>query len=47
MQTCIHKRRIPHLMCGDLLDFINPEDPLIILSKKIPWKEFDEAFASK
>ncbi|GAB6161948.1 IS5-like element IS1478 family transposase [Desulfothermus naphthae] len=47
MQTCMPKRRIPHLICGDLLDFINPDDPLIILSKKIPWKEFDKAFASK
>ncbi|GAB6161390.1 hypothetical protein JCM12298_05490 [Desulfothermus naphthae] len=47
MQTCIHKRRIPHLICGDLLVFINPDDPLIILSKKIAWKEFDKAFASK
>ncbi|GAB6163383.1 hypothetical protein JCM12298_25430 [Desulfothermus naphthae] len=47
MQTSIYKRRIPHLICGDLLDFINPDDPLIILSKKIPWKEFDKSFANK
>ena len=30
----------------DLLDQLDPSDPLILLSKAIPWHDFDEAFAS-
>jgi len=47
MQTRSAKYRTPSLLCGDLLDQINPKHPLVILSKKIPWEEFDKAFASK
>ena len=47
MQTRSPKYRAPSLLYGDLLEQINPKHPLVILSKKIPWEEFDKAFASK
>ncbi len=47
MQTRSHKYRTPSLFCGDLLDQINPKHPLVILSKKILWEEFDKVFANK
>ena len=47
MQTRSAKYRVPSLLCGDLLEEINPKHPLVILSKKIPWEEFDKLFATK
>ena len=47
MQTRSPKYRVPSLLCRDLLEEINPKHPLVILSEKIPWEEFDKAFASK
>ena len=31
----------------DLLDQLDPSDPLILLSQVIPWHHFDKAFAGK
>lgn len=47
MQRRTPRYRERNLLFGDLLDHINPKNPLIILSKKIPWKEFEESFSSK
>ena len=32
---------------ADLLDQLDPSDPLVLLSKVIPWHDFDEAFACR
>ena len=33
-----------HLLYPDLLDHLNPKDPLLILAKNLPWDEFEKTF---
>jgi len=41
------KYKTPYLLCGYLLNQINPKHQLVILSKKISWEQFDKLLASK
>ena len=34
-----------HLLYQDLLEQLNPKDPLLLLGKKIPWACFEQSFA--
>ena len=34
-----------HLVYQDLLEQLDPKDPLLLLAKKIPWKSFERDFA--
>ena len=34
-----------HLLYPDLLDNLNPKDPLLILARNLPWHEFEKEFA--
>src|SRR5215469_7839755 len=34
-----------HLLYQDLLEQLNPKDPLLLLAKKIPWERFEKDFA--
>jgi len=35
-----------HLLYQDLLEQLNPNEPLLVLAKKIPWKSFEQDFAA-
>jgi IS5 family transposase len=34
-----------HLFYPDLLDHLNPKDPLLVLAQRLPWGRFEEEFA--
>ena len=34
------------LFSGDILSQLDPDDPLLLLSRAIPWCQFDEAFSA-
>ena len=35
-----------HLLYPDLLDQLDPKDPLLILAKRLPWAQIEKEFAS-
>jgi IS5 family transposase len=34
-----------HLLYPDLLDHLNPKDPLLVLAQRLPWERFEKEFA--
>lgn len=45
MRTKPTKQKQANFLYEDLLDQLNPKDPLLALSKRIPWERFEEEFA--
>lgn len=45
MRTKPIKQKQKHLVYPDLLDQLNPKDPLLALGRCIPWERFEEEFA--
>ena len=38
------KQKQGHLLYPDLLDHLNPKDPLLVLAMNLPWEEFEKEF---
>jgi transposase, IS5 family len=45
MRTIPIQQKQKHLIYPDLLDQLNPKDPLLALGRRIPWERFEEEFA--